>query len=745
MTIQSPSPAIFTFGPFELNAVTGELHRTGNLVRLSGQPLRILVALLTHPGELVTREQLRDELWTESTYVDFEHGLNAAMNKLRRALGDAAENPRYIETHPGRGYRFIGTLQNRESLNGAPPAAMLSTAPPVERGIRPWWWVAGIAACLLSFFVGWRSRDVPATAPPWNLSRLTADAGFSDSPALSPDGKLLAYSSDRGQDGGKDLYVKQVSGGQPIRLTFDGAGNDSPYFSPDGTTIVFQSNRDGGGIYEIPAFGGDVRLLAKGGLNPKFSPDGTEVAYWVGSASVAASVPGGGQVWVVPVAGGPPRRIGMNFTAARFPIWSPDGKHLLLTGYTSNKAGENSSIDWWVVATDKDDAVKTGTFDALSRAGLQWHVATGSGPSTPSIPAPDCWLAGVNSLIFSSQNGDTWNLWETTISPQTGKVDGVFKRLTAGAGNEEEPSCASGDTLAFTNAESIKDIWSLPFDLDRGKSKGAITRTTEDHSILDPSLSSNGRYVAFASGQSGPANIQLLDMETGKESHIANSSVAQRFPAINASGSKIAYSAYEGNKRLLYLRTSNGTPEKLCEGCLRATDWSRDETKLVIFRGSPYQIDMLDIASRQQTPIVQHATENLIYGRLSPDNRWISFTARIQPDRSVITIAPLDGPKPVPESNWIKIAEEGPADWANWSPDGNTLYFTSARDGHTCLWAQRLDPRTHHPIGEAFAVQHFHGRATYRQGGWSVSGDRIAMVLVDGTKNIWLMSRSSAH
>ena len=103
-------PARLTFGPFEVNASTGELKKGGIPVRLPAQPFAILVLLLQRCGELVTRQQLREQIWGEGTFVDFEHGLNAAMNKLRRALGDSAENPRYIETLPGRGYRFVGTL-----------------------------------------------------------------------------------------------------------------------------------------------------------------------------------------------------------------------------------------------------------------------------------------------------------------------------------------------------------------------------------------------------------------------------------------------------------------------------------------------------------------------------------------------------------------------------------------------------------------------------------------------------------
>ena len=89
---------------------------------------------------------------------------------------------------------------------------------------------------------------------------------------------------------------------------------------------------NGGGIYVMPSLGGDARLVAGDGFNPRFSPDGSHVAFWVGPRSVAASVPGSGAVWVVPVGGGEPMRVGRNFTTARYPIWHKDGKHLLILG-----------------------------------------------------------------------------------------------------------------------------------------------------------------------------------------------------------------------------------------------------------------------------------------------------------------------------------------------------------------------------------------------------------------------------
>jgi Tol biopolymer transport system component len=576
----------------------------------------------------------------------------------------------------------------------------------------------------------------------WKLTRLTADPGLSGSAALSPDGKLVAYASDRGRDGEPDLYVKQVAGGQPIRLTTDGAGNSTPDFSPDGSHIVFRSDRDGGGIFEIPTFGGDARLVARDGLNPKYSPDGTQVAYWVGDMGVAAAVPGSGTVWVVPVAGGPPRRIGPSFTAARYPIWSPDGKRLLLLGYTSAKAYEESAIDWWLFPSNGGDGVRTGAHDALVRAGLRPLEPS----ATPDFPFPSCWSGSTNAVLFSEASGDAYNIWEIGMSPRTERATGAVKRMTTGAGNDLDASCGPGGELAFTNTQTTTDVWSLPFDLDRGSPRGGLERITQGPAVRGyASLSNNGRYVAFSSNQSGQPHIWIRDLVSRKESSVANSPFIELYPVVNASGTRIAFSVFEKDKRVVYESTPGGAPEKLCEGCLRATDWSRDEKAVLVFVGNPYQINVLDVASHQQTPLLEHPNYSLLYGKFSPDNHWISFTVRTEPNRAHVAIAPVDGPKPIPESAWITIAPVEAQDWANWSPDGKTLYFTSRRDGHSCLWGQRLEADSHRPVGEPFAVQHFHGRVSYQQEGWSAAGGRIALVLHEDIGNIWIMSRAGPH
>ncbi len=153
------------------------------------------------------------KIWGDGTFVDFEHSLNAAMNRLRQSLGDSAEKPRYIETIPGTRIPIHwshGASGRRDcSCNGGIRDSRRAS----ETEPGPW-----VGACrgprgLVSLAVWWRFHDAGTGLPSGKVIRLTNDSGLSDSPALSPDGKLLAYSSDRAKEGEMDLYVKQVAGG----------------------------------------------------------------------------------------------------------------------------------------------------------------------------------------------------------------------------------------------------------------------------------------------------------------------------------------------------------------------------------------------------------------------------------------------------------------------------------------------------------------------------------------------------
>jgi len=136
-----PSPRFYHFGEFTLDAHTGELSRNGARTILRAQPLQLLLALLTHPGELVPREQLVSRLWPAGTFVDFDRSLNKAVNHLREALGDSAENPSFIETLPRKGYRFVAAVRS----DHAKPFEVVSQEAKESAGLRPRTWMAGAA------------------------------------------------------------------------------------------------------------------------------------------------------------------------------------------------------------------------------------------------------------------------------------------------------------------------------------------------------------------------------------------------------------------------------------------------------------------------------------------------------------------------------------------------------------------------------------------------------------------------
>lgn len=264
--------ARFRVEEFEVDLRCREVRHNGDTIKLQGNPCQILGELLQRPGEVVTREEIQQKLWPTDTFVDFEHGINTAVNKLRQALGDDAENPRFIETLPRIGYRFIaqveivetngtsaeGAVQRLSSQRGRPPARYLQNRRHVAA-------VAGALVALLAtaalalFSSSFSSRH--AAEPSHKLwVQITDFADSATSPALSPDGRMMAFIRgpetflNRGQ-----IYVKLLPDGQPIQLTHDAAPKMAPAFSPDGSRIAYTATDTSAGwnTWVVPVLGGE--------------------------------------------------------------------------------------------------------------------------------------------------------------------------------------------------------------------------------------------------------------------------------------------------------------------------------------------------------------------------------------------------------------------------------------------------------------------------------------------------------
>lgn len=315
------------FGVFELDLQAGELRRSGIKVKLQEQPFQVLSLLLERPGEVVTREELRDRLWRADTFVDFDHGLNAAIKRLRNALGDSADNPTFVETVARRGYRFLAPVSAVQS-NGhgsvsVPQALPLQAQTLVRRRRR--WVIASLSSTafvLLGLLLGFILA--PREPVPLRVTLLTANPV--DDPvraaAISRDGRYLAFADNNG------FYLRQIDTAEthPVKLP-DGMLATSISWFPDSTHLVvtLTPHRGDSSLWELSALGGEARKLLDDGFGPAVSPDGKSIAFIAGKDMrqriwVAGS--GGEQAHVV---------AGEDGDAFGRLAWSPDNQEVAYT------------------------------------------------------------------------------------------------------------------------------------------------------------------------------------------------------------------------------------------------------------------------------------------------------------------------------------------------------------------------------------------------------------------------------
>jgi Tol biopolymer transport system component/DNA-binding winged helix-turn-helix (wHTH) protein len=630
------------FGVFEVDLHASELRKQGLKIKLRDQPFQILLLLLAHPGEVVSRDELQKQLWPADTFVDFDHGLNKAVNHLRDALGDSAESPRFIETLPKRGYRFIAPVDAGHP-NGhlfepilatqhapAEPPERWGTSNPLTRAgqstvkLKLWaglpWMIAGLlsVAVVISAALLWRAT-MPADRPMMRFSvdlgpeaiRVRAEGGFFN-PLISPDGTRLVFSA-KAADGGAQLAMRRLD--QPQVTLLPGTeGAVDPFFSPDGQWIGFFAGRK---LKKISLqSGGVVSLCATTDL-----PRG---ASWGEDGAIIVNLDGY-HLFRVPATGGEPTVIG-----------KPE------------QHGERT-WRWPQVLPGSENVLFTGLVAASAAA-----------------------AASANIEVLSIKSGRV----------QVVRHGGSFGRYLP-----------SGHLIYFRQGT----LYGVPFDLGRLETHGAPAPLLEDLADSESaapgsvSVSRTGILLYASAGRAGIAPLAWLD-SAGKSQPLVSSSIRTsgsisgqvQTPRLSPDGNRLALAA-AGDLSILDLQRGTVTRLTFDAALNREPVWTPDGQRIVYASDVPASDGEFGIwwvhsdGSNQPKKLFGERTP-LQVSSISPDGRTLAFV-RTGKDRGFeIWTLPLDlndpdHPKPGKPEPFVResLSQVDPA----FSPDGRWIAYVS--------------------------------------------------------------------
>jgi Tol biopolymer transport system component len=720
-------------------------------LKLTGQPFQVLAILLERPGQVVTREELQKRLWPD-TFVDVDHNLNTAINKIREVLGDSAENPRFVETLPRRGYRFIASAESGQvTLEPGNSAARREWRMP---RLRP----ASILFAVSVLLVGaalliYKLSQVPIRSAQRTLTRLTFDPGLQIGATWSPDGRFLAYSSNRG--GKFDIWVQQVSGGDAVQITKGPGYNWQPDWSPDGKYIAYRSEDGEGGLFVVPALGGAglERKVSSFGYYPRWSPDGSEILFHANfQIPIFAN-----RFFVVGLDGGAPHEVLADFVSnhkfkAVSVAWHPDGKRISIWGHDP----ESASLirNFWTISLVGGEAVKTEVAAEIARQLGEVAVDRSDGSITD---VKFSWAPSGRAIYFERTFRSAKNLWKITVDPDTLQATAI-ERLTTGPGLDTQLAVsADGRKLALTVEIQHIQSWLFPFDATTGRVTGSgAAVTSPGMESWWPNLSRDGKKLAFQAMRAGKAELWEKSLVDGREAPIQSDDYQRGAPHWSPDGTQLAYTrtqyGHQEYQRQIVVWSSQTHSEEAITALSTwgnaVYDWSPYGKLLMSQQNSDTQrfevwlLTMTDAKHPQVSAqkILAHPVYGVYQPHFSPDGRWIAFmtlnTATLE-TRLYVTLA-SGGP-------WIQVRDSKHwDDKPRWSPDGKTIYFLSGRGGAFNVWGIHFDPTSGRATGEPFPVTAFEspGLMIPRQiqdVELSLTQDKLVVTMEELSGSIWLL------
>jgi Tol biopolymer transport system component/DNA-binding winged helix-turn-helix (wHTH) protein len=654
MPAATPSPAVLRFGVFEVDLRACELRKQGVRVKLQDQPFQVLTLLLKQPGEVVSREELRSQIWGSNTFIDFDNGLNTSINKLREALGDSADSPRFIETLPRRGYRFIEPIDSHLQLERVPVRAFSIggrvNRPTVGRGLVG---VGAAALVLLSTIAIWRLTRKPSESrlPSIEVVPLVALHGMQGSPAFSPDGNQVAFRH-IGEPNTSGIYTTLIDGQKPLRLTND-PGDFNPTWSPDNRQIAFvRYSNDQQDIYVVSSLGGTEHRLVTtpvafpsridrdhgGGLT--WSPDGQVLAFPEGSVDRSYS-------WIAllsladfttrPLTSPP---VGKSDSE---PAFSPDGSTVAFVQV--NGAGEGQDL---FVVPAKGGEPRQLTFENSIIDGLTW--------------AKDG-----RDIVFSSPLGGLSGsgLWRISAS-------GGVPRLLQGVGTPaSEPSIPRwGDRLVYRQSVYSHNIWRLNLK-DEKTAQGPPVRVTSTSRGFNwrPSLSPDGKKIALESNRLGYSEIWYCDSDGSNCAQLTSLHGLAGTARVSPDGHYVAFEFRGPEHEEIYVVEVTGGRPRLVPTFSGANNgapnWSRDGQWIYFYsdhEGPAFQLWKVPF---QGGPPIRLTRNGGVYAIESDDARLLYYSKIAEPG---IWRMPIGG------GEEVRVLDQA-IRWVDWAITGNGVYF----------------------------------------------------------------------
>ena len=514
------------FAAFEADLLTGELRKDGVKLKFSGQPFQVLAILLEHAGEVVTREELQKRLWPD-TFVDVERNLNTAVNKIREVLGDSAENPRFIETLPRRGYRFIGEVQTASPAPSQPVIAEGTVEAVRGEQRRIPLQKIGVGGLIflviaLAALIGYRRREPqrPEKQAVLTAVPFTALPGFATNPAFSPDGSRIAFAWSPGPGTSGldqfDLYVKALGSETLLRLTQHPSESLGPAWSPDGTQIAFY--REAGadsGIYVVPALGGPERKL-RTTLGSRYStiswsPDGKWIAF-------VDTEHRENHIYLLSMDTLQAKRIAIAPTCSgeAYPAFSHSSGQLAYWCYT---APFDSRLSVVSLSNGKSKVVSTFS-----------HVPKGV-----------AWSSDDRRLIVSNFNG-AFELSEVSVA------DGSVKPL--GLAGTWPAVSSVGERLTYSSFSFVANLWRR--DLVHAD-RPALELVPSSRSQFDAQYSPDGKHIVFVSMRSGVQGVWVSNEDGSDLFQISDPDRASGSPQWSPDGKKIAFDSLFGDRWQIFV------------------------------------------------------------------------------------------------------------------------------------------------------------------------------------------------